>query len=73
MDIFDARHICNHTDEEGRYSYNVSFTLMYRFSALFDLWVSHQRQPEMVYVTGSIFLILLTPQPPSHTFLGFML
>lgn len=23
MDVFDSWHICNHTDEEGRYSYKV--------------------------------------------------
>ena len=25
MDIFDRMHICNHTDEEGRYAYRVGF------------------------------------------------
>jgi len=24
MDVFDSWHICNHTDEEGRYSYKAS-------------------------------------------------
>ena len=33
MDIFDRWHICNHSDEEGRYSYKASITLVYRFSA----------------------------------------
>ena len=23
MDIFDPMHVCNHTDEEGRYAYKV--------------------------------------------------
>ena len=30
MDVFDSWHICNHTDEEGRYSYKVNFSFMYR-------------------------------------------
>ncbi len=25
MDIFDPMHVCNHTDEQGRYAYNVTF------------------------------------------------
>ena len=25
MDIFSANHICNHSDEEGRYAYKVGF------------------------------------------------
>jgi uncharacterized protein YdiU (UPF0061 family) len=26
MDIFDPMHICNHTDELGRYAYKVAFS-----------------------------------------------
>lgn len=30
MDVFDAYHICNHSDGEGRYAYNVrSITLTF--------------------------------------------
>lgn len=25
MDVFDPFHICNHTDEEGRYAYRVGW------------------------------------------------
>ena len=28
MDIFDPMHVCNHTDEEGRYAYEVAFPLL---------------------------------------------
>jgi uncharacterized protein YdiU (UPF0061 family) len=27
MDVFDPFHICNHTDEEGRYAYRVGAKL----------------------------------------------
>ena len=26
MDVYDEGHICNHSDDEGRYAYRVSFT-----------------------------------------------
>lgn len=29
MDIFDPMHICNHSDEEGRYAYKVTFLRRY--------------------------------------------
>ena len=29
MDVFDSYHICNHTDEEGRYAYKVRSTLFH--------------------------------------------
>jgi uncharacterized protein YdiU (UPF0061 family) len=25
MDIFDPMHVCNHSDQEGRYAYKVTF------------------------------------------------
>ena len=25
MDVFEENHICNHTDDEGRYAYKVCF------------------------------------------------
>ena len=31
MDVFDSGHICNHTDEEGRYAYKVSLSLAHSF------------------------------------------
>ena len=29
MDVYDNGHICNHSDDEGRYAYRVSFDLWY--------------------------------------------
>jgi len=29
MDVFDSHHICNHSDESGRYAYKVGNSLLY--------------------------------------------
>ena len=29
MDVFDSHHICNHSDESGRYAYKVGDSLLY--------------------------------------------
>lgn len=29
MDVYDSGHICNHTDEEGRYAFKVVSPLVY--------------------------------------------
>jgi uncharacterized protein YdiU (UPF0061 family) len=34
MDVYDYNHICNHSDEEGRYSYRMQPTMMYALPAL---------------------------------------
>ena len=34
MDIFDPMHVCNHTDQEGRYAYKVTFLQCYSVACI---------------------------------------
>ena len=49
MDVFDPYHICNHTDQEGRYAYKVRirFVVIYQLT---DRLRRVQYQPNMMYV-----------------------
>jgi len=48
MDAFDPMHICNHTDQEGRYAYKVTF--LQRNSVTCVILFLLQLQPEMMSV-----------------------
>jgi serine/tyrosine/threonine adenylyltransferase len=40
MDIFDPMHVCNHTDQEGRYAYKVTFLQCYSVACINTVLVS---------------------------------
>jgi len=40
MDIFDPMHVCNHTDQEGRYAYKVTFLQCYSVAGVNTVLVS---------------------------------
>ena len=48
MDIFDPNRICNHSDQEGRYVYKVTFLQCYSVVVLIPFLI--QLQPEMMLV-----------------------
>ncbi|SRR5258708_6505182 len=40
MDIFDPMHVCNHTDQEGRYAYKVTFLRRYSVARINTVLIS---------------------------------
>jgi hypothetical protein len=60
MDIFDRMHVCNHTDEEGRYAYKVGISKTPLPPIVLTPWLP-QFQPEMMWV------LLLLPSSSALT------
>jgi uncharacterized protein YdiU (UPF0061 family) len=85
MDIFDPMHVCNHTDQEGRYAYKVTFLQCYSVacinivlvsaparndvSALFNAAVLHAYRMNSLYSLKAL-LTALAPLVGAETALG---
>lgn len=64
MDVFDPMHICNHSDEEGRYSYKNQPSMMYVSSSPNSHIIMISRSPHSLFRVQT----LCTASSPSVPF-----
>jgi uncharacterized protein YdiU (UPF0061 family) len=56
MDIFDPMHVCNHTDQEGRYAYKVTFLQCYSVACINPVLVSAPARNDVSVLSNAIVL-----------------
>jgi len=59
MDIFDPMHVCNHTDQEGRYAYKVTFLQCYSVTCINTVLVSATARNDVGAFPTPLFCTLI--------------
>ena len=58
MDIFDPMHVCNHTDQEGRYAYKVTFLQCYSVACINTFLVSAPARNDVSALSNALSAVL---------------